>query len=75
MHITLFYKKLQDGEEIEQGDHFLSDRFIERSLTLNKFHKTTSEYWQRTPATQKGSPFSLKGHRTKYKRQKERQKS
>ena len=36
--------------------------------TLSKFHKTTSECWLRTPGTQKGSPFSLKGGRTKYKR-------
>ena len=42
---------------------------------LSDFHKTTSERWQRTPGTQKGSPFSLKGGRTKYKRQKERQKN
>ena len=28
---------------------------------LYKFHKTTSECWRRTPGTQKGSPFSLKG--------------
>ena len=39
---------------------------------LNNFHKTTSERWQRTPGTQKGSPFSLKGGRTKYKRQREK---
>ena len=42
---------------------------------LSKFHKTTSECWQRTPGTQKGNPVSSKGGRTKYKRQKERQKS
>ena len=30
---------------------------------LSKFHKTTSERWQRTPGTQKGSPFSSKGER------------
>ena len=42
---------------------------------LSNFHKTTSECWQRTPGIQKGSPFSSKGGRTKYKRQKERQKS
>ena len=40
---------------------------------LNDFHKTTSEGWQRTPGIQKGSPFSSKGNRAKYKRQKERQ--
>ena len=34
----------------------------------------TSEHWQRTPGIQKGSPFSLKGGRTKYKRQKKRDK-
>ena len=38
---------------------------------LNKFHKTTSECWRRTPATQKGIPFSSKGGRTKYKRKRE----
>ena len=37
---------------------------------LRKFHKTTSEHWWRTSGTQKGSPFSSKGGRTKYKRQK-----
>ena len=41
--------------------------------TLSKFHKTTSECQQRTSGTQKGSPLSLKGGRTKYKRWKERQ--
>ena len=30
---------------------------------LSNFHKTTSERWQRTPGTQKCSPFSLKGVR------------
>ena len=28
---------------------------------LNNFHKTISVCWRRTPGTQKGSPFSLKG--------------
>ena len=36
--------------------------------TLSKFHKSTSECWQRTSGTQKSSPLSLKGGRTKYKR-------
>ena len=40
---------------------------------LSNFHKTNSECWQRTQGTQKGNPFSSKGGRTKYKRQKERQ--
>ena len=35
---------------------------------LSKYHRTTSERWWRTPGTQKGSPLSLKGSRTKYKR-------
>ena len=39
---------------------------------LSNFHKTTSEHWQRTSGSQKGSPFSSKGGRTKYKRQKEK---
>ena len=34
---------------------------------LSNFHKTTSECWRMTPCTQKGSPFSFKGGRTKYK--------
>ena len=38
---------------------------------LSNFHKTTSGCWQRTPGTQKGSPFSLKGGRTKYKTKRE----
>ena len=41
---------------------------------LSNFPKTTSEHWRRTPGTQKGSPISLKGGRTKYKRQKKKQK-
>ena len=36
--------------------------------TLSKFHKTTSEFWQRISDTQKGSPLSSKEGRTKYKR-------
>ena len=32
---------------------------------LNNFHKTTCEYSWRTPDTQKGSPISSKGGRTK----------
>ena len=35
--------------------------------TLSKFHKTTSECWQRTSGTQKGSPLSSKGGSGKYK--------
>ena len=35
---------------------------------LRNFHKTTSGHWQRISGTQKGSPFSPKGGRTKYKR-------
>ena len=34
---------------------------------LSNFHKTTSERWQRTPGTQKGSLFPSKGGRTKRK--------
>ena len=37
----------------------------------SNFHKTTSKRWRRKPGTQKGSLFSLKRGRTKYKRQKE----
>ena len=41
---------------------------------LSKFHKKTSEYWQRTSGTQKGSPLSLKGDRTKYIKDEKRDK-
>ena len=41
---------------------------------LSNFRKITSECWWRIPGTQKGSPISSKGGRTKYKRQKQRQK-
>ena len=37
---------------------------------VSKFHKTTSECWQRTSGSQKSSPLSLKGGRKKYKRPK-----
>ena len=36
--------------------------------TLSKFHKTTSECWQRTSGTQKSSPLSSKGDRKKKKK-------
>ena len=36
---------------------------------LSNFHKTTSEHWRRTPGIQKGSPISMRGSRTKCKRQ------
>ena len=36
--------------------------------TLSKFHKITSECWQRTSGTQKISPLYSKGGRKKYKR-------
>ena len=42
---------------------------------LTNLYTTTSEVWWRTPGTLKGTPFSSKGGRTKYKRQKEKQKS
>ena len=40
----------------------------------NKFHKKTSKCWERTSGTQRRSPLTSKGGRTKYKRQKEKQK-
>ena len=42
--------------------------------TLSKFHKTTSECWQRTSGTQKGSPLSSKGGRGKNIKDKKRDK-
>ena len=41
---------------------------------LSKFHKTTSECWQRTSGTQKSRSLSSKTGRKKYKRRKKRQK-
>ena len=41
--------------------------------TLSKFHKATSECWQRTSGNQKSRPLSSKTGREKYKRRKERQ--
>ena len=38
------------------------------NLTMSKFHKTTSEHWQKTPGTQKGCPLYSKGSRTKDKK-------
>ena len=35
---------------------------------LSNFHKTSSECRQKTPGTRKGSPCSLKGGRTRYKK-------
>ena len=40
--------------------------------TLSKYHKTTSECRRKTPGTQKGSPLSLKGGRTKDKKRDKR---
>ena len=85
MDFTINYKKVsskpnmlrgrsQGGGRIGRGDHFLPHKFIKRSICmLSSFHKTTSECWRRMPGTQKGSPFSSKKVRAKYKRQKERQ--
>ena len=42
--------------------------------TLSKFHKTTSECWQRTSGTQKGSPLPSKGGRGKNIKDKKRDK-
>ena len=39
---------------------------------LNNFHKTMIKCWCRISGTQKGSQFSWKGGRTKYKRQKKK---
>ena len=66
---------LQDGGGIGWGDHFIPHKFIKRWFecwaTSTKQLLNTGGGHQ---ATQKGSPFSWKGGRTKYKRQKERQK-
>ena len=57
--LTVSIGKFQDGGGIRP----LSPPQIHQKIIwmLNNFHKTTSEHWRRTPGTQKGSPFSLKG--------------
>ena len=46
----------------------LSSPQIDRNIwMLTKPHKTISEHWQKTPGSQKGSPFSSKGGRAKFK--------
>ena len=42
-------------------------------LTLSKFHKTTSECWQRTSVTQQSGSLASKTGRNNYKRWKKRQ--
>ena len=59
----------QDGGGIGQEDHFLPQKIHQKIIwMLSNFHKTISKCWQRIPGTQKGSPFSSKGGRTKHKR-------
>ena len=63
--LLFFFLQCQDGGGIGWGDHFLPHKF----LMLSNLHKTAPAHWQRTQGTQRGSPFSSKGGRTKYKRQ------
>ena len=62
---------LRGGRKTAEGigwkDLFLPTTLWKEHLSRSKFHRTTSECWQRTSGTQKGSPLSLKGGRTKYK--------
>ena len=44
-------------------------KLIERTFEHRKFHKTTSEFWQRTSGTQKSSPLSSKEIAKKIKRE------
>ena len=48
------------GEKDEETT-FSRTNSSKEHLMLSKFHKTTSECWQRTSGTKKGSPLSLKG--------------
>ena len=68
----------EDGRGIGQGDHFLPYKFIERTIerwaNFTKQLLTASRRFQ-AEITQKSSPSSLKGGRTKYKWYKETQKS
>ena len=65
---TLLFTKLGNSEMVLRwrGNRMggpVSPLQIHRKIiwTLSNFHKTTSEHWQRTPGTQKGSPLSSKG--------------
>ena len=79
-HLKFYFKKMILGAvprwQRNRMEKPLSPTQIHQKVisVLSNFHKTTSEHWQRTSGTQKGSPFSSKGGRTKYKRQKEKQK-
>ena len=55
--------KEKDGETTFSPTNSLKDQVNTEQIPQNNF-----ECWQRTPSTQKGSPFSSKGGRTKYKR-------
>ena len=69
------WRQSQNGRGIGRGDHFLPQQIHQKIMwMLSNFHKTTSECWLRTPGSEKGSPISSKGGRTKYKRQKPTQK-
>ena len=59
-----------DGETIFSPTNSLRDHLNAEQLPQNNFGTLVED-----TSTQKGSPFSSKGGRTKYKRQKERQKS
>ena len=53
----------QDGETTFSPTNLSKDHLNAEQIPQNNF-----ECWWRTPGTQKGSPLSLKGGKTKYKR-------
>ena len=63
---------LRGGRKTAEGigwkDLFLPTTLWNEHLSRGKFHKTTSECWQKISGTQKGSPLSSKGGKKKYKR-------
>ena len=68
--------KSKEGEVLRRqrnrmGRPISPSKIHQRNISmLSKFHKTTSECWQRTSGTQKSRSLASKTGREKYKRQK-----
>ena len=73
-HLLLMQPELSlEQEELAEGKHVKATRRAPKRKQKPEEEagatgKKTSECWQRTSGTQKGSPLSYKGGRTNYKR-------
>ena len=56
------------AEEQDGQTTFFLTSSLKEHLNAEQTPQNNSECWQRTSGTQKGSPLSSKGGRTKYKR-------